>query len=123
MLYDVANGKQIRRLGNVSFSSDSVVPTPFGYPSGICWFDANRLLVADRSENSVMAIDLRNFSIMNVLDDQSDGLRQPVSIATNGSNRVVLTEEFYDFGVDEFKMKMFRLMTPRYVEPASHFRP
>lgn len=111
MLYDAANGKLIKRFGNVSSSSGGVVPTPFGYPSGISWFDVNRLLVADRSESSVMALDLRNLSIMNVLDESSDGLRHPVSMATDGRNGIVLTEEFYDYGVSEFKIKMFRLAT------------
>lgn len=116
MLYD-ASGKQLNRFSYVPMTpigngvSPGIVSAPLCYPAGICWVDANRLLIADRSEHRVFALDIRNFCIEDVLTDSVDGLRYPVAVATNRRNRIVLTEEFYDFGVNEVRLKMFRLMS------------
>lgn len=78
------------------------------YPSGVSWFSEGRLLVVDRSENRVVLVDLRNMQAEEVLTEQQHGLGNPVALATNQKNRIVLSEEFYDFGVDKYHLKMFK---------------
>lgn len=116
-LFDVS-GKLLKMFGRVPAgtastqqSASSMLAAPITLPAGICWADPCRLLVADRSDHRVASLDIRNFTIHDILTDAVDGLRNPVSIATNKRNRIVLTEETYDFAVDEHRLKMFRLMT------------
>jgi len=121
-LYD-ASGKLLNKLGHQVLAAGASSQSPASgavskalvYPAGVCWMDAYHLLVADRSEHRVVAIDIRNAFIEDILTDSVGGLKHPVAMATNRRNRIVLTEEFYDFGVNEVRLKMFRLMT------ASHF--
>lgn len=106
-----ASGKLLNKFGKSSTlnstSSMGLVEAPFGFPAGVCWMGGSRLLVADRAEHRIVAIDIRNFSIEDILTDSFDGLYHPVAVATNGRNQIALTEQFYDFKEDKFKLKMF----------------
>lgn len=106
-LYD-ANGHLLNKLGEQLHGSQSDEDIgPLIYPSGVSWFSDGRLLVADRAEHRVVLFDLRNQSAETILTDQ-DGLGNPVALATNAKNRIVLSEEFYDFGVDKYHLKLFK---------------
>jgi hypothetical protein len=114
LLYDT-NGRLINKFGRQGAghgppASGSLIETPLGFPAGICWMDENQLLIADRGEHRVSAIDIRNFSMTEVLSFEQHQLRYPVALATNRRNRIVLTEEFYDFGKNVYKLKVFRCM-------------
>ena len=112
-LYDV-NGHLINKFGQLPKLANGVNQSPedeaistLVYPSGICWLTEGRILVADRAENRVVLYDMRNMAAEVVLSE-ANGLKQPVALATNLRNRIVVTEEFYDFEVDKYRLKMFK---------------
>jgi hypothetical protein len=108
LLYDI-NGRLIKKFGRQgALGNENLIETPLGVPAGICWMDENQLLIADRGEHRVSALDFRNFSMTEILSAEQHQLKYPVSLATNRRNRIVLTEEFYDFGKNVYKLKVFR---------------
>jgi len=108
-LYD-RSGQTLNRFGRLSSGKHrgGGIEVALSYPAGVSWASDTTLLVADRADHRVLAFDIRNCAVEDRLT-QADGLRNPVSVGSNRRDRIVLTEEFYDFGVDKYQVKMFRL--------------
>lgn len=77
------------------------------YPQGLCCLSNGQLVVADRAQHRLPVYDVRNRSVEHLLTED-DGIKNPVSVAVVADKYLAVSEENYDFKVNEYKLKMFR---------------
>ena len=98
-MFDI-NGHSICKFGNNKDHKLRLV-----WPSGLCFNQRGQIYVADRACDVITSYDLRGRFSEQVLSI-TDGIQNPVAMAINGRHQMAITEEWHDFKVDSYSLKL-----------------